>query len=242
MKRGGTRLIDREIVRLSGKRRPALLFFPTASSDSKQYWDVAQPVYGKLGCKMDVLFLIRDRPSPDTIARKIRAADIIYVGGGNTLKMMRLWRRLGVDKLLKKAHRKGAVLCGISAGSICWFEGGHSDSMSFYHPKKWKYIRVKGLGLLKGTHCPHHNSQTLRRKRRDDFAKMMAKRSDMGIALEDRSALVVQNGKFRIITSKKGARAFRVYRKRGNVVTEEIAQMKEWRAVRELYAKEVMTE
>jgi len=106
------------------------------------------------------LFLIDAPPSAREIERKILSADIIYVGGGNTLYMMRVWRRLGVERLLRTAYEEGIVLAGISAGAICWFDSGHSDSMSFYNPRDWQYINVKGLGLIKGVHCPHYNSMT----------------------------------------------------------------------------------
>src|SRR5271166_3117174 len=98
----GTAPIDREIIRLTRKKNPKLLFIPTASSDSERYWKHVQEYFGKfLKCKTDVLFLIKEQPSKQQIRQKILSADIIYVGGGNTLKMMRLWRRRGVDKLLK---------------------------------------------------------------------------------------------------------------------------------------------
>ncbi len=156
-----TAAIDREIIRLSSKKNPKLLFIPTASSDSERYWKHVQDYFGKfLKCKTDVLFFIKEQPSTEQIRRKILSADIIYVGGGNTLMMMRLWRRLGVDKLLTSAYENGTVLSGISAGAICWFDSGHSDSMSFYNPRKWKYINVKGLGLISGIHCPHYNGRT----------------------------------------------------------------------------------
>src|SRR5271170_3341968 len=92
----GTAPIDREIIRLSNKKNPKLLFVPTASSDSERYWKHVQEYFGNfLKCKTDVLFLVKNRPSKEQIRKKIRSADIIYVGGGNTLQMMRLWRRLG---------------------------------------------------------------------------------------------------------------------------------------------------
>lgn len=153
--------IDREIIRLSHKKHPSLLFIPTASSDSEIYWKQIRKYFGGfLKCKTDVLFLMKDPPSREQIRSEISTADIIYVGGGNTLQMMRIWRRLGVDKLLAAAYKRGAVLAGVSAGSICWFDSGHSDSMSFYNPDKWKYINVKGLGLISGIHCPHYNGKT----------------------------------------------------------------------------------
>ena len=107
----GTAAIDREIIRLSRKKHPKLLFIPTASSDSERYWKRVQEYFGAfLKCKTDVLFLIKEQPSYEQIRRKIASADIIYVGGGNTLQMMRLWRRLGVGKLLISAYENGTVL------------------------------------------------------------------------------------------------------------------------------------
>jgi dipeptidase E len=83
----GTASIDREIIRLSNKKKPKLLFIPTASSDSERYWNHVREYFGKfLKCKTDVLFLIKEQPSRGQIRRKIQWADIIYVGGGNTLQ------------------------------------------------------------------------------------------------------------------------------------------------------------
>jgi len=139
IKTRGTAAIGREIIRLSHKKNPRRLFIPTASSDSERYWKHVQEYFGNfLKCKTDVLFLIKEQPSKERIRRQISSADIIYVGGGNTLQMMRIWRRLGVDKLLISAYENGTVLSGISAGAICWFDSGHSDSMSFYNPRKWE--------------------------------------------------------------------------------------------------------
>ena len=224
----GTASIDREIIRLSGKKKPKLLFIPTASSDSQRYCNNVQNYFGKfLKCKTDVLFMMKKRPSKDLIREKILAADIVYVGGGNTLMMMRLWRRLGVDKLLRAAYRKGTVLSGISAGAICWFESGHSDSMSFYNPRKWEYIKVKGLGLIQGIHCPHYNSMTRGVPRRQNFRDMIRKTGGIGIAIENNCAIEFIDGRFyKVITSRNYARAYRVYRRGNEVSSEQIRQQK----------------
>jgi dipeptidase E len=224
----GTAAIDREIIRLSNKKNPKLLFIPTASSDAEPYWEHIQTYFGGfLKCKTDVLFLIRERPSKEQIRQKISSADVIYVGGGNTLLMMRVWRRLGVDTLLRAAYGKGTVLCGISAGSICWFESGHSDSVSFYNPQNWNYINVKGLGLVKGIHCPHYNGMTRGVPRRRDFRDMIRKIGGVGIAIENNCALEFIDGRFyRVIRSKPSARAYKVYRAGGEVVAEQIRPQK----------------
>ncbi|HWZ31259.1 MAG TPA: peptidase E [Bryobacteraceae bacterium] len=224
MRTRGTEAIDREIIRLSGKKNPKLLFIPTASSDSERYWEHVQEYFGDfLKCKTDVLLLIKEQPSKEEIRKKIVSADIIYVGGGNTLLMMRVWRRLGVDKLLKTAYESGTVLSGISAGSICWFESGHSDSMSFYNPRRWKYINVRGLGFIKGIHCPHYNSMTRGVPRRKHFREMIRKTGGIGIAIENNCAIVFVDGRFyRVITSKSYTRAYRVRKNGREVVSERI--------------------
>ncbi|HYM05170.1 MAG TPA: peptidase E [Terriglobales bacterium] len=225
----GTAAIDREIIRLSKKEHPKILFLPTATSDSEIYWKrFAEYFGGFLKCKTDVLFLVNDRPSAKQIERKILSADIVYVGGGNTLYMMRVWRRFGVDKLLKRAYQDGIVLAGISAGAICWFDSGHSDSMSFYDPQNWKYINVKGLGLVKGVHCPHYNSMTRGVPRRKDFREMMQRIGGMGIALENNCAIeFIEDRFYRVIRSKGYARAYRVYKCGGEVVAEQIRQQEQ---------------
>jgi dipeptidase E len=233
----GTTPIDREIIRLTKKKHPNLLFIPTASSDSERYWKHVQEYFGGfLKCKTDVLFLIAEQISTKQIGRKIRWADIIYVGGGNTLQMMRAWRRVGVDKLLKSAYDKGTVLSGISAGAICWFDSGHSDSMSFTNPKNWKYINVKGLGLIRGIHCPHYNSRTRGVARRKDFRGMIRKTGGIGIAIENNCALVFIDGRFyRLIKSKEYARAYRLFKTGGQIVTEQIPEEKQLAPVAALY-------
>ncbi len=236
MRTRGTAPIDREIIRLSRKRNPRLLFIPTASSDSEEYWTHVQEYFGGfLKCKTDVLFLIKEQPLKESIERKILSADIIYVGGGNTLQMMRIWRRLGVDALLRRAYEKGTVLSGISAGAICWFDSGHSDSMSFFNPRKWEYIKVRGLGLVNGILCPHYNSMTRGIPRRKHFREMVQKAGGIGIAIENNCAIEFVDGRFyRVISSKGSARAYKLYKSGGEITAEQIRQEKELAPVESL--------
>jgi len=136
---------------------------------------------------------------------------------------------------LKEAYKKNIVLSGLSAGGICWFEYGYSDSMSFYHPKSWNYIRVKGLGLLKGIHCPHFNGQTKGIKRRKNFIDIMKNYSDIGIAIDNHCAMEFINNKIIVMRSKKGSNAYKVYKKRGKVIIEEIQQEKELLPIKTLF-------
>ena len=217
--------IDREIIRLSNKKNPRLLFIPTARSDSEIYWKRVRKYFGEfLKCETDVLLLIKEKPSREQIRSKISSADIIYVGGGNTLQMMRIWRRLGVGKLLIAAYKRGTVLAGISAGSICWSDSGHSDSMSFYNPRKSKYMNVKGLGIIQGINCPHYNGRTRRIPRRKNFQDLIRKTGGMGIAIDNNCAIEFRDGRvFKVLASKSRARAYRVFKRRREIVEEQIA-------------------
>jgi dipeptidase E len=235
-----TLAIDKEIVSLAGKKYPRLLFIPTASSDSENYVQAIEKVYGnKLGCKVDNLLLLREKPSKKEIEEKILSADIIYVGGGNTLKMMKLWRRLGVDKLLKSAYSNGTVLCGISAGAICWFEYGNSDSMSFYNPDNWDYIRVKGIGLLKGLMCPHFDGKTRGIKRKKSFSQMIEKIGGLGLAIDNHGAIIFRNDTFRVINSKKDSKAYKLFKKGEKIISIQIETLKEFSPLKALYSKTV---
>ena len=207
-----TQPIDSEIIGLSGTSSPKVLFIPTANSDSVEYWEGFDSAYrGSYGCETDVLYLLGKAPSPESIAQKIDWADIIYVGGGNTLKMMRRWRLLGVDDLLRSAHSRGAVLCGVSAGAICWFDRGHSDSMSFYSPDDWSYIAVTGMGLLSGLACPHYNGDTAGVPRRQDFHDMLKRKGGNGLAIDNDCAVAFTSDGYRVIAASSGAGAYSLY-------------------------------
>ena len=104
-----TLAIDKEILRLCHRKKPRFLFFPTASLDDEAYCERIKNHFGeKLGCRVETLLLYRQRPNAKVIKNKILNAGIIYVGGGNTLRMMNLWRQLGIDRLVNKARKKDA--------------------------------------------------------------------------------------------------------------------------------------
>jgi dipeptidase E len=235
LREGETDSIDNFILELSGKESPSALFVPTASYDSPEYSETFTEVYQGLGCSVETLNLLGRSPSDDELRSKILSPDIIYVGGGNTLKMMRRWRRLGVDSLIRQAWESGAVLCGVSAGAICWFDWGHSDSMSFYDEDNWQYVRVAGMGLIKGLACPHYDSDTKGVPRRADFHSMMLKHSDPGIAIDNGCALVVLDEGYRVISSTETAGAYTLTKERGSVIEEPINQSQTWEPIEKLY-------
>lgn len=120
-----------EIKKLTKKENPHVVYLGTATYDQEAAYQMQAAGFTDIGCTVEHLKLTEVKKSPETITKiksSIRAADIIAVSGGNTLFAIKQWRKLGLDKLLKEVSEKGTVMCGGSAGAICWFDGGHSDS------------------------------------------------------------------------------------------------------------------
>jgi dipeptidase E len=202
LKKKETLPIDRQIVKLTGKSSPRALFIPTASGDPEDYCGTFDAVYGDLlGCRTDHLLLYRRPGDRARAAEKILAADLIYVGGGNTLRMMKFWRKLEIGELLVKAGKRGTVLAGLSAGAICWHDWGHSDSMAYSGKKKWSYIKVRALGLRPGLYCPHLDNE----KRHASFKAMVASEKSAGIACDNMAAIWYHGAEASCITAQKKA-------------------------------------
>ncbi|MBT7903101.1 type 1 glutamine amidotransferase-like domain-containing protein [Candidatus Woesearchaeota archaeon] len=229
-----TTKIDKEIIKLTGKKKPKILFIPTASNDSEGYFNVVTKHFGKrLGCSVDVLNLLDNKISKKEIEQKIFRSDALYVGGGNTLKLMIAWRKKGIDKIIKKAISKGIVLSGISAGAICWFKQGNSDSRRITNPSA-DLIKVKGLNLVNALFCPHYDFEKNRKK---DLKKMMKKTSGIAIAIDNCCAIEIVGKWYRIISSKKDANAYKVYWKAGKYYQNLIEKKKEFYPLPELLKK-----
>lgn len=229
-----TTKIDKEIIALTGKRNPKLLFIPTASSDSESYYEVVKKHFGKrLGCKIDVLYLINQKISKKQIEEKVFSSDIVYVGGGNTAKLMKVWRKNELDKILRKAGEKGIVLSGMSAGAICWCKYGISDSRRFKNPNA-DLFKVSGLGFLNILYCPHADTEP---DRKAGLKEMMKKTSGVAVAVENCCALEIVGNAYRIICSKNKASAHRVYWKKGKFYEESLSKEKTLKPLSELLTK-----
>ncbi len=225
--------IDKEIIALSGKKKPKVLFIPTASKDSEGYVQVFFKYYGKLGADVSVLSILKENLSRKEIKEKIMGSDIVYVGGGNTMQMMKKWRAAGVDVLLRKAARKGIVLCGLSAGSVCWFREGNSDSLKSMNPKL-PYVKVRGLNLIPALHCPHYDAEF---DRQASVKKMMKTTPGVAIALDNCCAIEIVGKTYRIIRSKKTAKARKLYWKGGKYHDEPIESSDSFEPLAHLLAK-----
>jgi dipeptidase E len=216
-----TIILDREIVKLTGKKHPRALFIPTASGDAAGYVETFHKVYGKkLGCRTDALLLTKEKYSRNELRKKILSSDLIYVGGGNTLKMLRRWRQTGVDKIIKEAWDKGIVLSGLSAGAICWFRYGFSDSRKMSNPNA-PYIAVHCLDYVNATVCPHFRSKKgLNKLRFRDFPKFIKARGGLGFAIDEHCALEIIGGNYRVVSARKNSHAYKIYNSRGKPIIE----------------------
>lgn len=195
-----------------------VLFIPTASGDDFSYCcKVYKHFHLLLDCKYDQLRLIAEEYSHEQIAQKINRAHIIYVGGGNTRSMMKVWKETSVDVLLRKAYEKGAVLTGLSAGSICWFDAGLSDSNKLDGHENWEPVWVEGLGIITALHCPHYSSEPWRK---DAVAEKVADTDLRVIALDDNCALVIRDGTFTIVSSQNNSYARRITANRSEIILE----------------------
>jgi dipeptidase E len=211
---------DKHILELTGKQNPRLLFIPTASSDAEGYIDTVKQVYGKeLGANVDALKLVDENPSQSEIEDKILSSDAIYVGGGNTQKMLDIWRAKGVDKVLKQAFDKGIVLSGLSAGAICWFEFGSTDSPSFDNPENTDFVLINALGFVKGLLSPHHIREPGRIQK---LPELMKESGSVGLGLDDNSALEIIDGEYRILSSKEGSVVTKFFFDENNILQKEI--------------------
>lgn len=194
-------ILDQYILRQSDKVRPSICFIPTASGDSDNYISRFYRFFENQECTPSHLSLFR--PPTRDLEGFILEKDIIYVGGGSTKNLLALWKEWGLDIILRKAWNKGIILAGISAGSLCWFEEGVTDSYGD------ELEPIKCLGFLKGSNCPHYDGEI---KRRPAFQKLiLAGNLKDGIAADDGAAIhFIDQEISRIVTSRPGAKAYRV--------------------------------
>jgi dipeptidase E len=190
-------------------RKPRVCFIPTATGDSPDYIGRFYSAFETLPCQPTHLTLL-DLPAPDP-ASAIMENDIFYVGGGNTREMLAIWRQCGLDCALKAAWQMGKILCGISAGAICWFEQAISDSVveGELHP-------LRCLGFLTGTAAPHYDDPG----RRETFHRcLLAGEVSAGYGIDNSAALHFDGTRLvNVVTSRPGAAAYRVELANGEVV------------------------
>jgi dipeptidase E len=199
------------LLDLTGLERPRICFIGTAGGDNPEY---RANFYGFFSSRAEASHLALFERRIDDIERYLLEQDVIYVGGGNTANMLAVWRAHGVDVALRKAWETGVVLAGPSAGGLCWFESALTDSFGpGLAPLK------DGLRFLKGSFCPHYDSESLRRPRYQELVGSGALPD--GYAVDDGVGLLFAGRDLaEAVAVLPETRAFHVERRRGSDVEE----------------------
>ncbi|MBQ8375021.1 MAG: peptidase E [Clostridia bacterium] len=198
----------------AGDRRANALFIPTASHDFMPYYNTFHKVYtGVFNIKTDVLLSVYKEPDLEKWRGKIEKADVIYVGGGDTVFMIEHWKKVGLLPLLKEAYENGKLIAGLSAGAICWFSDIYTDSLQTADGAK--YAMFKGLGWILGIISPHYNARML------DFDKIVCYNYDCALGIEDNAALLIENGEI-VGSVSSGGNAYRLVNESGRITKEKI--------------------
>jgi dipeptidase E len=201
-------LLDLYILGRSEKQTPKVCFVPTASGDADNYITRFYTAFERHECTPSHLSLFS--PPTRDLEAYVMDKDIIYVGGGNTKNLLALWKEWGLDIVLRKAWQQGKIMAGVSAGSICWFEEGVTDSFgSGLEP-------IKTLGFLKGSNCPHYDGEE---ERRPAYRRLVGSgRIPGGYAADDGAALhYIDEELVKAVSSRSKAKAYHVCKTEGKV-------------------------
>jgi dipeptidase E len=201
----GNPLLDDYVLAATGRDRPRVCFLPTASGDADHYVVRFYRRFSGVADTSHVSLFRRDKGGgavEGDLEAHLLQQDLIYVGGGSVLSLLGTWRAHGVDSILKRAWRRGVMLCGLSAGSLCWF----SEAITAFHGPPEP---VRGLGLLPHSNCVHYDGEA---ERGEVYRRMVADgRLREGYAAEDGAALHFEGRELlRVVSSRAKARAFRV--------------------------------
>lgn len=184
-----TKPFMRYVIALTKKQNPRICFLPTASADNAggilAWYEACEDL--PMRPYVQKAF-VASYTEPKTFEENLLSMDAIIVGGGNTLNMMAIWHAQGIDTILRKAYNKGIILAGGSAGSLCWFQGGTTDS----RPKDLSI--VQGLGFIQTSHCPHYHSEPLRKPLY--FDNILKGKLSVGYAIDDLAGIVFENEKY----------------------------------------------
>ncbi|WP_299583827.1 peptidase E [Mucilaginibacter sp.] len=179
----------RYVIALTKKKDPKICFLPTAMGDNANYIIAWYAACEELPMRPYVQrTYVASYTDKKTFEENLLSMDAIVVGGGNTLNMMAIWKAQGIDTVLRKAYNKGIILAGGSAGSLCWFQGGTTDS----RPKDLSI--VQGLGFIQTSHCPHYHSEPLRKPLY--FENILKGRLSPGYAIDDLAGIVFEDEKY----------------------------------------------
>ena len=198
----GDPVLDELVLELAGGPAPRILFLPTAGGDAAAQIAAFYGAFSDRPCRPRVLSLFRLHGTSASVRELVLEQDVIYVGGGSMRNLLAIWRAHGLDEILRAAWERGIVLAGLSAGAMCWFEGG--ITMSGGPPEV-----IDGLGFLPGSLSVHLTSEPERAPAFRDAVR----RGDLpaGWALDDGAGLLFEDGRLtRAVRARPEARAVRV--------------------------------
>lgn len=199
--------LDRYVLDQSKKSRPKVLMIATATGDNTEYIAKFYAAYSALDARPAHLPLFHRTPD---LRALVFAQDVIFVGGGNTRSMLAVWNEWGLPEILREAAASGVVMAGVSAGAICWFEQGVTDSWAD------RLRPLPCLGWLSGSCCPHYDGEL---ERRPAYHTLLSEgQIKPGYAIEDGVAAHFKNAELAAVVSKRdGARAYHVSLSDGRV-------------------------
>lgn len=212
--------IDEYIAALAkaraGENRANALFIPTASHDYMPYYNTFHKVYtGVFNIKTDVALSVFKEVDMEKMRAKFQKADVIYVGGGDTVFMIEHWRKTGLLSLIEDAYNRGVIIAGLSAGAICWFSDIYTDSEAALGVGE-KYAMFEGLSWINGKISPHYGARML------DFDKLVCYNFSCAYGIEDDAALVIENGEI-VGSVSSGGKAYKITVENGAIQKTEIA-------------------
>lgn len=203
--------LDRYILAQARRPSPSICLLPTATGDSDSYIARFYEAYSTLDCRPSSIKLFARTPD---LKRTLLSQDVIYVGGGNTKSMLAVWREWDLPAILRTAWASGVVLAGISAGAICWFDYGITDSWAS------ELRPLPCLGMLPGTCCPHYDGEIERRPALQRF--VASAEVPAAIALDDGVGAHFVNRRLRqFVRSRPTAFAYTVRREKGRAVERQ---------------------
>ena len=195
-------VLDDYVLSLAPAREPRICLLPTAGGDSEEQIRRFRIAFGDRLCATSVISLFRLGLEPVPLREHLLAQDVIYVGGGSMINLLALWRAHGLDSILRESWQAGIVLAGLSAGSMCWFEGGITKGLG--HP-----VPTAGLGFLPGSNSVHYDGEP---DRRPAFLDAIASGAlAAGYGVQDGVGLLFRGTRLaEVVAAREGLRAYRV--------------------------------
>lgn len=203
--------LERAIVEASGAQRPRICYVGTASGDEPDHRARFFEAYSRFDVRLATLPFFRRTPAD--LRAFVSDFDVLHIGGGNTRSMLAVWREWGFVDVVREAYERGVLLCGSSAGAICWFEQGVTDSVA------GELTALDCLGFLGGSNCPHYDGE---KDRRPAYHRLVREgRIASGIACDDGAGVhFVDEQLARVVSGRPNARAYRVERASDGSVLE----------------------